>query len=153
MRYSKEDEEKVFNIICERIEKGESLRSVLKDKEMPSSRTFFKWIDSSEDKVKQYARATELRAEDIFDEMFYIADNTIEGIVIETDDNGRTKEKKGDMLGHRRLQIDTRKWALSKMNPKKYGDKTVVDNTSSDGTMSTKQINLTIDGKDINLGT
>ena len=27
------------------------------------------------------------------------------------------------MLGHRKLQIDTRKWMLSKMLPKIYGDK------------------------------
>ena len=121
--YTIEQIEKIFSEICLRIEKGESLRSVLKDKDMPSSQTFYVWIDNSIERSKQYARATSLRADAIFDEMIEIADTTIEGVVIETDDNGRTKEKKGDMLGHRRLQIDARKWALSKMNPKKYGDK------------------------------
>lgn len=123
MAYSKDKIETVFNSIIERIEIGESLRSILFDKEMPSTDTFYRWVDSDELKSKRYARATEIRADLIFDEMIQIADTPIDGVILETDDNGRTKEKKGDMLGHRRLQVDTRKWILSKMNPKKYGDK------------------------------
>ena len=127
MAYTTKEIEKIFNSICNRIELGESLRKILKEDSMPSSRTFFKWVDLDEEKVKQYARACELRADILFEEMIEIADTPIEGVVIETDDNGRTKEKKGDMLGHRRLQIDARKWILSKMNPKKYGDKLEID--------------------------
>lgn len=130
MAYTEKEKTKIIDTICERIEEGESLRSVLKDKDTLSSKTFFEWIDSDTKKVKQYARATSLRADDIFDEIIEIADNTIEGTVIETDDHGRTKEKKGDMLGHRKLQIDTRKWSLSKMNPKKYGEKLEIEQTN-----------------------
>lgn len=122
MAYSSKQIETIFNTICERIEEGESLRSVLRDEDMPSSRTFFKWIDSDESKVKQYARATDMRADAIFDEMFDISDTPLEGITLTEKETG-TEIKRGDMLGHRRLQVDTRKWALSKMNPKKYGDK------------------------------
>lgn len=131
MAYDKEQIETIFNTICDRIEKGESLRAILLEKDMPSSSTFYIWLDSDENKSKRYARATELRADYLFDEIINIADNTHEGVVIETDDNGRTKEKKGDMLGHRKLQVDSRKWILSKLNPKKYGDKldlnTIID--------------------------
>lgn len=125
--YTKEQIEKFMSEICERISKGESLRSVLRDDDMPDAATFYKWIDENKDYFKQYARATEERAESIFEEILEIADTTVEGVVIETDDNGRTKEKKGDMLGHRRLQIDARKWMLSKMMPKKYGDSLKLD--------------------------
>lgn len=125
MAYSDKEKTDTFNFICKEIEKGNSLRQVLRDNEnMPSTSTLYQWIDSDKEKTKQYARSCELRADIIFDEMIEIADTPIDGIVIETDDNGRTKERKGDMLGHRRLQVDTRKWILSKMNPKKYGDKT-----------------------------
>lgn len=151
MVYSKKQIEITFNNICERIEEGKSLRSILKDKDMPSSRTFYKWIDDDDIKVKHYARATSIRADLIFDEMFDIADTTIEGVVIEIDDNGRIKEKKGDMLGHRRLQIDTRKWALSKMNPKKYGDKLDLTSKDKEITPLPPQINLIVDGKTFNL--
>lgn len=139
MAYSEDEKQKVFDDICSRIEAGESLRSVLRSENMPSSQTFYKWIDEDENKSKQYARATTLRAEIIFDEMLEISDTPIEGVVVETDDNGRIKEKKGDMLGHRRLQIDTRKWILARMNPKKYSDK--LDLSSIDGSMTPKASN------------
>ena len=35
-----------------------------------------------------------------------------------------------------KLQIDARKWAASKIAPKKYGDKTELDVKSSDGSMT-----------------
>lgn len=35
-----------------------------------------------------------------------------------------------------RLEIDTRKWLASKLLPKRYGDKSQVDHTSSDGSMT-----------------
>lgn len=133
MQYTDNEIQDKIDQICKRIEKGEALRTVLKDEGMPSSETFYKWIDNDINRAKQYARSTELRSEAIFDEMLQIADNTIEGVVIETDDNGRTKEKRGDMLGHRRLQIDTRKWYLSKLNPKKYGDSSSLELTGKDG--------------------
>lgn len=38
-----------------------------------------------------------------------------------------------------RLQIDTRKWQVARMNATKYGDKQQVDNVSSDKSMSPPQ--------------
>lgn len=37
-------------------------------------------------------------------------------------------------VAHRKLQIDTRKWVLSKLSPKKYGEK--LDLSSEDGSMT-----------------
>jgi hypothetical protein len=137
--YTEQQRIELLNTICDEIAEGRSLRKVLLDEGMPDRTTFFKWIDDNKERINQYTRACEARADLIFDETFEIADNTIEGTVIETDDSGRTKEKKGDMLGHRKLQIDTRRWALSKMQPKKYGDK--LDLSSDDGSM-TPQTNI-----------
>ena len=58
--------------------------------------------------ASQYARACEMRADEVFDEMLDIAD-----------------DKEGE-VNHRRLQVDTRKWVLSRMAPKKYGDKLAI---------------------------
>jgi len=41
-----------------------------------------------------------------------------------------------------RLRVDVRKWALSKMNPKKYGDK--VDHTTGGEKLPTNTTNLAI---------
>lgn len=128
--YSKEQKEEIFNNIFNSIENGNSLRKTLMVINLPA-KTFYEWLEQDEEKSKQYARACELRADILFEEILEISNTTIEGKVIETDESGRTKEKIGDMLGHRRLQIDARKWMLGKLNPKKYGDKLEVDQNTN----------------------
>lgn len=57
MAYSKEDIDKIFNYVCSEIEKGRALRNVLKDNEMPSTSTFYEWLDNDDVKSKQYANS------------------------------------------------------------------------------------------------
>jgi hypothetical protein len=38
-----------------------------------------------------------------------------------------------DVIAHKRVQIDTRKWMLSKMLPKVYGDKVTTEHSGVDG--------------------
>lgn len=121
--YSPEEIEKTFTKICEEIETGRSLRSILKeDENMPSSSTFFIWLKEDSQKSKRYELATDLRTDILFDEIIEIAYNTEEGTTTKETERG-IEITTGDMLGHRRLKIDALKWSLSKLNPKKYGDK------------------------------
>jgi hypothetical protein len=110
------DYEKLFDEVMEDIStKGMSLRAAIDDK--MSSAKFFEII-KDENKQKQYARACEERADLIADEVFDIADNkdAIENTkLLIKDDNVKVQRD--------RLRIDSRKWLLSKLNPKKYGDK------------------------------
>lgn len=123
MSYSQEKIEQTFTKICEEIETGRSLRSILKeDENMPSSSTFFIWLKEDELKSKRYELATDLRTDVLFDEIIEIAYNTEEGTTTKETERG-IEITTGDMLGHRRLKIDALKWSLSKLNPKKYGDK------------------------------
>jgi len=95
--------------ICSRIAKGESLRSIVKDDKMPVSSTIFRWL-LEEDKKKfkeQYKEARNVQAELMFEELLEIAD--------ENDDKETSNRS--------RLRVDTRKWYLSKVLPKKFGDK------------------------------
>lgn len=119
MAYSEKQKTEILDKICERIEKGEALRTVLKDKNMPSSRTFFKWIEKDEYKVKQYACACDDRAESIFEDIIIISDDQ-EGDTYE-DENGM-EQTNHNVIQRARLRVDSRKWILSKLNPKKYGD-------------------------------
>jgi hypothetical protein len=57
-------------------------------------------------------------AEDIID----ISDTQVEGERVVSKATGEEVTTE-DMLGHRKLQVDSRKWLLSKLAPKKYGDK------------------------------
>lgn len=111
--------------ICSLLANGESLRKVCERPGMPSKTSVFRWLAEHSEFRDQYAKATETRADAIFEEMFDIADNVAE---------------EAAAVGKARLRIDTRKWALARMNPKKYGDKVSqeIDHKSSDGSMATK---------------
>ena len=121
MAYTQEHIDKIFDYVCQEIEKGRALRNVLKDENMPSTSTFYQWLDNDEVKAKQYARATEVRADIIFDDILSIADENTNDTYI--NDNG-IEVVNNDVIQRSRLRIDSRKWVLSKLNPKKYGDKT-----------------------------
>lgn len=112
--------------ICERLAEGRSLRSICSDDDMPSVSSVCKWLGQFPSFAEQYARAREAQADAIFDQILHIADTPVEGerVKIGADGVEITRE---DMLGHRRLQIDARKWMAGKLQPKKYGDKLELD--------------------------
>jgi len=60
------------------------------------------------------------------DRLLEIANTPQEGET-STDQEWGTSVKRGDMIEHRRLQVDAHKWYLSKMAPKRYGDKLTLD--------------------------
>ena len=120
MAYSKKEIEETFTSIIQEIEQGNALRTVLKNKDYPSSRTFFKWLDGDETKVKRYARACEKRADVIFEDMLDIADDKSKDVI--TLEDGR-EVFNSEFAARSRIRLDARKWILSKMQPKKYGDK------------------------------
>jgi len=47
--------------------------------------------------------------------------------------DGSQEVSEGDMVDRSRLMVDTRKWLLSKMFPKKYGDKVSAELSGPDG--------------------
>lgn len=128
MAYSEKEKTETFDLICERIAEGESLRSVLRSENMPTAKTFYEWIDSNPEMVKQYARATELRAEVLFEDALNIADAT-EHDIIQLEDGKEVVNH--NIINRDRLRIDTRKWFLAKIMPKKYGEKLELDNKLS----------------------
>lgn len=107
--------------ICEQIAHGKSLRAVCAEDDMPSATTVFKWLNENQDFSEQYARARDRQADHYFEEIVEIADS------VEADSAAVAKA---------RLQVDARKWTLSKLAPKKYGEKTELDVKSSDGSMT-----------------
>lgn len=125
MAYTEEDKKEIWNSIIEEISSGRSMRSVLLDPGMPVLSTIYNWIENDELKQKQYARACEIRADKIFDEIIEISDSTDDDII--NLDNGK-QAINHHVINRDRLRVDTRKWALSKMNPKKYGDRIEIDN-------------------------
>ncbi len=112
------------NKILVRVMAGESLRSICRDEAMPARSTVHLWLASRADFSDQYARACDVRADEVFDEMFEIADDaTNDWMERKGEDDACGWQVNGDAVQRSRLRIDTRKWALARMNPKKYGDK------------------------------
>jgi hypothetical protein len=110
----------IADAICERLASGESLRSVCRDDNMPDERTVRRWaIDDYQGFAPQYARARETQAHAMADELLEIADDATNDWMVR---QGRT-ELNTEHVQRSRLRSDTRKWLLSKMLPKVYGDK------------------------------
>jgi hypothetical protein len=129
MKYTPAEKLAGFKKVLKAVEDGEPLRNVLMRGDAIGKRVFYDMIRESEELRAQYAHAKEIAAEMLFDRMLEIAENPQEGQTIQDGPNGVTITS-ADMLGHRRLLIDTIKWRLSKEAPKKYGDK--LDLTSGD---------------------
>ncbi len=93
--------------ICSRIAQGESVRSVVKDEDMPCLSTVFNWLDKREEFLEQYTRAKQLSAEAHADKINFVADETLAG------------KYKPDAA---KVALDAYKWTASKLQPKKYGE-------------------------------
>jgi hypothetical protein len=122
MVYSEEEKESVFEDILEEIIDGRGIRSILQDRGMPRALSFYKWLKDRPEWQERYAYACELRQEFLFEKMMEIANTPEEGVEVTYDHNG-IKEVHKDMIQHRNLKVNTLKWQLAKLNPKKYGEK------------------------------
>jgi len=112
--------------VCRRLSDGETLRSICRDERMPSWRSIYDWIAQDADFASRIARARELGADAIAEQILDIADTPVVGEEIEESESGM-KVRRADMLGHRKLQVETRLKLLAKWFPKKYGDKQEID--------------------------
>lgn len=109
--------------ICKQLADGKSLRETCEGDGMPSEATVRSWaLDDIQGFAAQYARAREIGYERLADEILRIADTPEVGIKTTTKASG-VETVEGDMIEHRRLRVDARKWMLAKMLPKKYGEK------------------------------
>jgi hypothetical protein len=101
--------QEIADEICNRLAKGETLRTIIASSEhMPDRTTIYRWMRSNESFCNQYAQA---RAEQ--------ADYYAELIVDES--------YSSHDAGIGRLRVDALKWAASKMAPKKYGEKIEIE--------------------------
>lgn len=109
------------DIICDRLSGGESLTSICKDDGMPAKVTVFKWIRNDAEFANQYARAREAQAEHYLDEIIQISDYSVLDTYIDPESGNELTNH--DVIQRAKLRVDTRKWAMSRLAPKKYGDR------------------------------
>jgi len=101
--------EELAKKILDRIAEGESVRSIARDDDMPNKSTIFDWALYHEKFSDQYDKARDIGME--------VRAEEIEDIAETMEDVQRAK-----------LVVDTKKWNMSKLKPKRFGEK--VDHTS-----------------------
>ncbi len=82
----------------------------------PDSNTFYRWMIQNPALRELYARSKEDQTQLIEDEMLSIADRA----------NIRGQH---DCVERSKLQIETRKWLMGKLKPKKYGEKQTLEHS------------------------
>ena len=138
------DRQEAVAAVLEELASGASLIATCKREGLPSFTTFMRWLaeegEAGESLRDQYARAREAQAEVIAEDILTIADE--ECTMVKADKHG-SRDDDGDgntevvfdstAVQRNRLRVDARKWLLSKMAPKKYGDKIQAEHTGANG--------------------
>jgi len=121
--------EELADHICSRLAKGESLLSICSDDKMPCHSAVRAWaVDDYNGFYAKYARARDIGLEHHAELILKLADEIRPGQRTVSKATGMEVTEL-DQVERSKLQIDARKWYLSKIAPKRYGDKLEVDQT------------------------
>ncbi len=91
---------------------------------MPSRSSVSLWVvNDVEGFADQYARARELGLDEMAESLTEISDDGTNDWVDDNDPDNPGYKLNGEHVQRSKLRVDTRKWILSKLAPKKYGDK------------------------------
>jgi hypothetical protein len=121
--------EEIGNEICARLAEGESLAAICTDPHLPQQSTIKMWVHDPPKAAlahsfpDRYARARSMGYEVLADQILTIGDAPIYH-------NG---EPDNALVQHARLMSENRKWLLSKLLPKQFGDKVTQEITGEDG--------------------
>lgn len=130
--------DKVMDIVCERIaSSSKSITSILamgfEGWDLPSYVTFTRWLDDTDEAcnkyIHAYARAKLAQMEFMGEEMAELHEKA--WVPVLDDDGNVVRDKDGSVVRYVdkssvaacRLEADNKKWLMSKLMPKKYGDK------------------------------
>ena len=108
--------------IARRLSEGEPLRQICRDEHMPHWTNMYEWMAQDPELSVRIARAREAGYDKMAEECLELADTPKFGTKQIESEDGITVTRE-DMLGHRKLQIETRLKLLAKWNPKKYGER------------------------------
>lgn len=125
------DRPTIVEEICQRLSQGEPLAQICRDLHMPGVTTVWEWSRDDKSVAESIAQARVVGFDVIADDCLTIADTPVAGEETTTNPDGTVTVKKVEMLGHRKLQIETRLKLLAKWDPKRYGDLQKVEHSGS----------------------
>lgn len=109
VRFSQE----IADAIVSRIEGGESVAKICRDKNMPNATTVCRWQDANTEFGNRCAKAREIAVDRMAEETIEIADSSTDA----------------DSAACARVRVSARQWYASKIAPRKYGDRITHDGT------------------------
>ena len=115
-----------MDTIVEDIGKGIPLAEICRRENMPCLRSVYDWMDANAAFAARIARARVAGYDMIAQDALRIADTPLEGTRTKVGKDG-VEVVTEDMLGHRKLQVETRLKLLAKWDPKRYGEKIAVE--------------------------
>ena len=94
---------------------------------MPAKSTVMRWLQADKVFRDQYTRAREEQAEGFLDEIVEIVDDSRNDWMDREVGRGRViRVVDPEAVMRSKLRYDARRWAMSKILPKKYGDSTTL---------------------------
>ncbi len=129
--------QEIADAICDLIASGKSLRAICKVEPFPDKSTVFRWLGENTKFRDQYARARDSQADYMAEEILEIADDGTNDYGFKEGEDAAGASAKPVFLAENvqrsKLRVDSRKWLMSKLAPKKYGDFQRTELTGADG--------------------
>lgn len=108
--------------ICRELIEGRSLRAVCRGRGRPALGTVMRWLAERPDFRTRYGLARQAQADALFEEMLEIADDAA-GDFVEKKSGTPGLAVNAENIQRSRLRIETRKWIIARLAPKKYGER------------------------------
>ena len=107
--------------------------------DFPSHMSFIRWIAEEGDFCSRYAHAKDEQMDTMADEIIEICDDDSLDIAFKEDGTPFVNQ---EHINRSKLRIETRKWLMAKLKPKKYGDKVTQELTGVNGTALDLTVNF-----------
>lgn len=117
---------KFFTMIAQ----GLSVEAICRIDGMPCDWTIYNHIRNDPKFEQAYKNAREIQAERFLDEIIQIADDGKSDYYEDSEGNVLVDH---DHIARSRLRVDTRKWAMARMSPRKYSERVVNEIVGKDG--------------------
>ena len=108
---------------------------------------FYDMLEDDANRAERYARACEIRAEILESEMLDIADDTSRDKKLIDKGDIEVEVTDQEAIQRSRLRVETRKWLMGKLKPKKYGEKITNEMTGVGGKDLIPVLKVVIDSK------
>jgi hypothetical protein len=111
-----------FDAIIADVRRGKPVRRAIVDRGSEPG-AFYDVLDASDEASQRYARAKSDGLDRLAEETIWLSDEARIGEIIRDSAKDGITITRADAVERAKLQVDTRKWLLSKLAPKKYGER------------------------------